>query len=192
MTVIEYDQGAFSNLYWANQTSDVFKLMARKSLEHFNCSWAQAAEAFGDKWTIMIIRDAFYGVKTFSAFQKNIGIAKNILTQRLEHLQKHEIIEKRSQGLGSSRYEYKLTEKGFAMFPVIAAIGQWSDQWIFGEGNEPIVIVDLENREPIKRIAVEAADGRELTLRDITFIAGPGASASTKEIADEIKASLKK
>ena len=160
--------------------------MTRKSLEHFNCSWAKSAEAVGDKWSIMIIRDAFYGVKTFSAFQKNIGIAKNILTQRLEHLQTHEILIKRPIGLGSARFEYCLTEKGFALFPVIAAIGQWGDKWIMGNGNEPLVIIDSKNREPIKEIAVEASDGRNLSLREITFVAGPGANDNTKKLADEI------
>lgn len=166
-------------------------MATRKSLEHFNCSWAQSAEAVGDKWSIMIIRDAFYGVKTFSAFQKNIGIAKNILTQRLEHLQKHGIIEKRPIGLGSARSEYCLTEKGFALFPVIAAIGQWGDKWIFGEGKAPLVVIDREERKPIQSMSVQAADGRELTLRDVTFTAGPGANENTRQIAADIDQSLK-
>ncbi|EAQ64184.1 hypothetical protein MED121_01090 [Marinomonas sp. MED121] len=160
--------------------------MKRKSLEHFNCSWAQAAEAVGDKWSIMIIRDAFYGVKTFSAFVKSIGIAKNILTQRLEHLQKHEIIEKRPVGLGSSRFEYCLTEKGFALFPAIIALGQWGDKWIFGEGKEPLIVVDMESKQPLEQVSVKASDGRKLSLRDITFVAGEGASENTQKTADEI------
>ncbi len=165
--------------------------MPRKSLEHFNCSWAQAAEAIGDKWSVMIIRDAFYGVKTFSAFVENIGIAKNILTQRLEHLQNHDILLKRPIGVGSSRSEYVLTEKGKALFPVIVALGQWGDQWIFGKGKEPIVVVDLKNRKPVKKMKVEAKDGRDLSVRDITFVAGRGASESTQQIADEIEENLK-
>ena len=164
--------------------------MPRKSLEHLNCAWAQAAEAVGDKWSIMIIRDAFYGIKTFSAFEKSIGISKNILSQRLDHLQKHDILSKRPVGLGSSRTEYSLTEKGLALFPVIAALGQWSDNCVFGKGNEPLVVVDLENRKPIKQIKVESADGENLTLRDITFKAGPGANENTKRIAAEIEKEL--
>lgn len=166
--------------------------MPRKSLENFNCSWAQAAEVIGDKWSIMIIRDAFYGVKSFSAFQKDIGIAKNILTQRLEHLQKHQVIEKRPIGLGSARSEYCLTEKGIGLLPVIAAIGQWGDEWIYGKGNEPIVLVDVENQEPIKKLTVEAADGRDLTLHDITFLAGSGATESTKQVVEDIAQNLRK
>lgn len=160
--------------------------MPRKSLEHFNCSWAQAAEAIGDKWSMMIIRDAFYGVKTFSAFSKNIGIAKNILSQRLEHLQKHDIILKRQLGVGSSRSEYVLTEKGKALFPVIAALGQWGDQWIFGRGKEPLTIIDLEDRKPVQAMKVLSHDDRDLDISDITFVAGPGANENTRNIAAEI------
>lgn len=164
--------------------------MPRKSLEHFNCSWAQAAEAMGDKWSMMIIRDAFYGVKTFSAFVENIGIAKNILTQRLEHLQQHGILQKRPIGVGSSRSEYVLTDKGKGLFPVIVALGQWGDKWIFGEGKEPLVVVDLKHRKPIRQISVESADGREVFVGDITFVAGGGASDTTKQIAADIKQSI--
>lgn len=164
--------------------------MPRKSLEHFNCSWAQAAEAIGDKWSMMIIRDAFYGVKTFSAFIQNIGMAKNILSQRLEHLQKHDVIRKRQIGVGSSRSEYILTDKGKALFPVVAALGQWGDQWIFGEGKAPLVVVDREDGERIKTIQVEAHDGRCLDVGDITFLAGPGAEETTRQIAADIKKAL--
>lgn len=120
--------------------------MTRKSLEHFNCSWAQAAEAIGDKWSILIVRDAFQGVKTFSVFAQNLGIARNILVQRLDHLQYHDIIQKCPIGIGSTRFEYALTDKGKALFPVFIALSQWGDQWIFGKGKEPLVVIDREKR----------------------------------------------
>lgn len=161
--------------------------MTRKSLEHYNCSWAQAAEAVGDKWSMMIIRDAFFGVRTFSAFQKDIGIAKNILTQRLEHLQKHDIIQKRSIGVGSSRSEYCLTEKGLALFPVIVALGQWGDKWVFGKGREPFVVVDREKRKPVKTVRVLDSENKELRMNDVTFKAGKGANERNREVVAEIE-----
>lgn len=133
----------------------------------------------------MIIRDAFFGVKTFSAFTKRIGIAKNILSQRLDHLQQHDIIQKRPIGLGSSRFEYSLTEKGLALFPVIVALGQWGDEWVFGKGHEPIILIDRQDRQPIKPMRVEAANDRTLNLQDVTFEAGPGATKTTKQLAAE-------
>ena len=149
--------------------------MTRKSLKHLNCSWAQALEAIGDKWSIMIIRDAFYGVRTFSAFVKRLGISKNILSNRLDHLEEHGIIEKRSQGVGSTRYEYRLTEKGLGTFPIIIALSQWGDEWIFGEGREPLLILDARERKPIQKILVKDQEDNVLEIDDIEVAPGPGA-----------------
>lgn len=153
--------------------------MTRKSLEHLNCSWAQAAEAIGDKWSLMIVRDAFYGVRTFSAFANRIGIAKNILTQRLKHLEDHGIIEKRSMGVGSTRFEYCLSEKGLSLFPVLIAMSQWSDKWVFGPGNEPLIVVDAKNKQPIQPVQVNDAQGQPLSIEEVEFVDGPGAVNNT-------------
>ncbi len=158
--------------------------MKRKSLEEFNCSWAQTAEAIGDRWSIMIVRDAFYGVSTFSAFEKNLGISKNILTARLEHLVSHEILEKVPASADSPRLAYVLTEKGKALFPVIVAMGQWSDKWVFGYGNEPVVLSDSASGDPIIPVTVNSSDGRELKFEDITISAGQGATESTRMLID--------
>lgn len=157
--------------------------MARKSLEHMNCSWAQTAEAIGDKWSIMIIRCAFYGADTFSEFLDETGISKNILTQRLDHLVKHSVLEKRPSRPGGTRYLYKLTPKGRALFPAIAALGQWGDEWIFADKGAPVVLVDRANNKPVQKVELRAEDGRALKLRDVTFVAGPGATQSTSEVA---------
>lgn len=161
--------------------------MTRKSLEHFNCSWAQAAEAIGDKWSLMIVRDAFHGVKTFSAFANNLGIAKNILIQRLEHLQHHGVIEKRPMGVGSSRFEYTLSEKGRALLPVFIALGQWGDQWVFGKGQEPLVVIDRKTKKPIKKLHVVSADNRNLKAEDVTVKAGKGANEANRRAVEEIQ-----
>lgn len=160
--------------------------MKKKKLEEFNCSWAQAAVAIGDKWSIMIIRDAFFGVRTFSAFVKNIGIARNILSQRLEHLIQHGIIKKESSGLGSNRFEYSLTDKGHALLPLMTALGQWGDAWVLGQDNEPVLVVDQKRGLPIRKIEVESSQGESLSINDITFKAGPGASETTKQLTSEI------
>ncbi|MEM1133445.1 MAG: helix-turn-helix domain-containing protein [Pseudomonadota bacterium] len=160
--------------------------MKRKSLEHLNCGWAQAAEAIGDKWSILIIRDAFVGVRTFSAFAESLTISRNILTQRLEHLIKHEILMKRPIGVGSARYEYVLTEKGHALFPIIVALYQWSDEWVFDEGKEPYVMVDKQEHQPISKLKVSADDGRALTMADVTIKAGGGANENNRRMAEEI------
>ncbi|WP_430416334.1 winged helix-turn-helix transcriptional regulator [Parasphingorhabdus sp.] len=160
--------------------------MTRKSLEHLNCGWAQAAEAIGDKWSIMIVRDAFIGVKTFSAFAEHLSISRNILTQRLEHLIKHGVLIKRPIGLGSTRQEYVLTEKGHALFPIIVALYQWSDQWVFGEGKEPYVLIDKEKRQPLPKFEVSSKDGRTLSMADVTVTAGQGANENNRKVTEAI------
>jgi len=160
--------------------------MKRKSLEHLNCSWAQAAEAIGDKWSIMIIRNAFYGMKTFSAFADNLDISRNILTQRLEHLIKHGIMAKRPQGLGSSRFEYVLTDKGHGLFPVMVALYQWGDEWVFGEGKEPVTLIDKATGKPLDTLNVSSQGEPGLTMADVTVVAGAGANENIHKIAEEI------
>ncbi len=161
--------------------------MARKSLAEMNCSWAQAAEAIGDKWSIMILRDAYFGIKTFSAFEKSLGISKNILTQRLQHLQSHGILEKSPVGLGTTRSEYSLTAKGRALLPAMLALAQWSDAWVFGAGENPFRYVDRSKLEDLPKLCVTAADGRILELDDVTVLAGPGANDANKQVIADRK-----
>ena len=163
--------------------------MTRKSVAHLNCSWAKAAEVLGDKWSILIIRDAFMGARTFSSFEKSFGVSKGVLTQRLEYLVTEGILKKSAIGIGSSRYEYQLTAKGEALYPLLVALGQWGDEWLVGEGKEPWLVVDTKTEKPIKKLAVHAKDNRELAYKDITFRPGPGANDRIREIAEEIQRS---
>ncbi len=157
--------------------------MTRKSLDHFNCSWAKTAEAIGDKWSIMIIRSAFFGVTTFSEFLDELAISKNILAQRLDHLITHGVLRRVPSRPGGTRLVYRLTDKGRDLFPAIVALGQWGDKWIFGEGNEPVIVVDRANEQPVLPMEVKAKDGRPLMLREAGYVAGPGATEETRAMA---------
>lgn len=148
--------------------------MPRVSLDNVPCSWAKAAAAIGDQWSILIIRDAFRGVRTFSAFQRSIGLSKSVLARRLQHLVEHEVLSKRSLGIDSPGTEYRLTQKGRALFPVMIALGQWSDTWIIGKDQRPWQIVDTADREPIQTMTVRAHDGREVELDQLEILPGPG------------------
>ncbi|WP_372572321.1 winged helix-turn-helix transcriptional regulator [Ruegeria jejuensis] len=159
-------------------------------LQERDCSWARALHIFGDKWSILIIREAFAGVSKFSDFQRNIGLAKNILATRLDMLCEHEVMMRVPQREGSSRSAYVLTPKGQALFPIIVAIGQWGDKWIFGSKGEPVRIVDKETGSPVQPIAVFSHSGRHLNSSDVTMTAGPGASErTTNHLARLAKAS---
>jgi DNA-binding HxlR family transcriptional regulator len=93
--------------------------MGRTRLDHMDCGVAQALDILGDWWTLLIVRDAFFGVRRFRDFQADLGIAKNVLSQRLQHLVEHEILERIDVGEHGRRYEYQLTEKGEALLPVL-------------------------------------------------------------------------
>ena len=150
--------------------------MSRTSFEHMSCSLARVADIIGDKWTLLIVRDAFYGLHTFSQFQKNLGVARNVLADRLEKLVAGGVLSRTQTRPGVERFDYRLTDRGRELFPVVIAMMQWGDKWIFGAAGEPVRMVDKEQRAPIQQVGVMSRDGRFLQARDVTFEPGPSAS----------------
>jgi DNA-binding HxlR family transcriptional regulator len=102
---------------------------ARKSLEELRCSVANTVELIGDHWTMLILRDSFLGVKRFDDFQKDLGIARNVLTDRLGRLVAAEILTTRLYEERPPRYEYVLTDKGKDLFDVLVALRRFGDRW---------------------------------------------------------------
>ena len=150
--------------------------MGRKRYDAMNCGIAQALEALGDWWTLLIVRDAFFGMKRFAEFEADLGISKNVLSDRLQHLVEHEIFEKVEVGTHGSRFEYQLTDKGEALLPVLTTLREWSDDWIFGKGNEPVIVRDRRTRRRVPKLRVRDADGLPLGRRELRTELGPGAS----------------
>lgn len=146
-----------------------------------NCGIAQALEAIGDWWTLLIVRNAFFGMRRFADFEADLGIAKNVLSSRLQHLVDHGILERVEAGQQGSRFEYRLTGKGEALLPVLTSLREWSDEWVFGRGNEPVVVRDRRTRRRLPRLRLRDADGRPLTRRDLRTEPGPGATEETIE-----------
>ena len=151
--------------------------MGRKRFTGMNCGVAQALEALGDWWTLLIVRDAFFGTRRFVEFEKSLGIAKNILSRRLAHLVEHGIFE-------HDGAEYRLTPKGDALLPLLTAMREWSDEWVFGKGAEPVIVKDRRTGRRLPRMRVMDADGNELTRRDLRTEPGPGASPGTRRLLE--------
>jgi DNA-binding HxlR family transcriptional regulator len=149
--------------------------MGRTRFDEMNCGIAQALEALGDWWTLLIVRNAFFGMRRFADFEVDLGISKNVLSDRLTHLVEHEILEKVEAGTHGSRYEYQLTARGEALLPVLTSLREWSDEWIFGSGNEPVIVRDRRTRRRVPKLRVRDADGRLLGRRDLRTELGPGA-----------------
>ena len=126
--------------------------MKLKSFEHFNCSLAQTLSVIGEHWTMMIIRDAFFGIRRFDAFQKDLGIARNILSDRLKKLVAAGILEKVAV---AGATEYRLTEKGLALQPVMISMTHWGDTYMPHPEGRRLTFVDRRDEKPIQPMAMK-------------------------------------
>jgi len=154
--------------------------MRRTSFDDANCAIARSLDVLGDWWTLLIVRDAFFGVRRFADFQRSLGISKNVLSDRLRALVEHGVLDRVDVGEHGERFEYTLTPKGEALLPVLTTLREWGDAWIFGEGNEPLVMTDRATGRPLALTTVRDADGNPLSRRDIRARSGPGADPRTR------------
>jgi DNA-binding HxlR family transcriptional regulator len=145
--------------------------MRRTNLGDALCPVARSLDEIGDWWTMLIVRDAFQGMKRFSEFQKSLGLAKNILSARLRTLVSTGILEKRPGADGGARGEYHLTEKGRQLRVVLVAIRQWGEENLFADG-EPIMVAHDRAHRPIGRLRLIDQDGRQLEPEDIVVTRG--------------------
>lgn len=141
--------------------------MKRKSLEDSTCAVARSLDVIGDWWSLLIIRDALGGIRRFSEFQRNLGLAKNILSTRLKRMVEEGIMRTEAASDGSAYQEYVLTEKGKALMPVLAALSQWGGDHMFKAGESGSVLLDVKNRRPIRRIELVSDDGRVLQPEEV-------------------------
>jgi len=148
-------------------------MVKRTSFEDAECPVARSLDVLGDWWSLLIIRDAFLGLRRFSEFQKNLGCAKNILTVRLRALVEHDILTTAPASDGSAYQEYLLTPKGRGVFPVLVALRQWSEE--FDDRPEEIatLLVDREKGRPVRKLELHADDGRLLRVEDIELRPNP-------------------
>ena len=110
--------------------------MQWESIGDSYCSIARALSVVGDRWTLLILREAFAGAHRFDDFRQRLGIARNVLSLRLRGLVRDGVLERIPSAGRGRRVEYRLTEKGRDLFPVLLALQQWGDRW-FGAGDEP-------------------------------------------------------
>jgi DNA-binding HxlR family transcriptional regulator len=149
-------------------------VVKRTSHQDTSCPVARPLDALGDSWSLLIIRDAFDGLSRFGQFQKNLGLAKNILSARLQSLVSHGILRTVPAGDGSPHHEYVLTEKGRGLFPVLTALRQWGDEFCFDPAEPRARLVDKQHRRPVAKVAVRSADGRTVTPEDTVIELRPG------------------
>lgn len=141
--------------------------MKRTRLEESTCPVARSLDIIGDWWSLLIVRDALRGIKRFGEFQKSLGIAKNMLTARLKLLVDEGILRLQPASDGSAWQEYVLTDKGRALQTVLVALSQWGNEFLFADNECGTVLVDTAQRKPLRKLALIADDGRELTPEEI-------------------------
>ena len=149
--------------------------MAHKTdLSKLNCSLAKALANIGDWWTLLIVRDAFLGATRFGEFQQSLGVARNILTARLQGLVDAGIFERQGS---PARPLYVLTKKGKALLPPLLALMQWGDEWE-SERRPPMLVTD-EKGAAATAIVATTRTGKPLTADNARFTPGPGANKRT-------------
>jgi DNA-binding HxlR family transcriptional regulator len=147
-----------------------------KPFDNMNCALAQTLDIIGERWTLLILRDAFFGTRRFDEFQQNLGIARNILTARLKRLVDEGILEKRP--LDAGRHEYLLTPQGLDLQPVLLSMTHWGDRYKPNPKGRRMIFIERANGQPIAEMSARSADGRALEPRDIKGVAGPGLEES--------------
>lgn len=148
--------------------------MRRKSFQEMNCSVAQTLEVVGEWWTMLIIRDCLLGVRRFDDFQTSLGIARNVLAQRLRTLVERGIVAPIPYQQHPIRYEYRLTDKGRDLWTALTALRQWGDRWESPHG-PPLVIEHKACGHETSMIPTCSVCGEPLDARSVRALPGPGA-----------------
>ncbi|MEQ9773400.1 helix-turn-helix domain-containing protein [Pectobacterium jejuense] len=144
-------------------------MVKRKSLKEDACPVARALEVVGDRWALLIIRDAFDNRRRFGDFQRSLGVAKNILTDRLRALVEEGILSVQPVSESSAYQEYILTPKGEQLFPLVVALRQWGEQQLFAEGEPHSLLLDKHTGQPLQTMLPHSAEGQLVVGQD-TFV----------------------
>jgi DNA-binding HxlR family transcriptional regulator len=140
------------------------------------CSVARTLEHIGDRWTMLVVRDAFLGVRRFDDFQRDLGIARNVLTDRLARLVDEGILERHAYQERPQRHEYRLTEKGIDLWPVLVSLMKWGDRHEPADGGPPTLIVHRGCGGTVNERFVCEECGADVDARHAEARPGPGAS----------------
>jgi DNA-binding HxlR family transcriptional regulator len=156
--------------------------MYRKTFTGMDCSIARALDQVGEWWSLLIVRECTLGTSRFDEFQRRLGIARNVLTNRLNHLCEQGILRKVPIGDSERFFQYQLTPKGDALYPVLVALLQWGDRWAGAEEGGPIKLVDDSTGKPIEWMGPRAKDGTVLDYRQVRLKPGTRAAEETRHM----------
>jgi DNA-binding HxlR family transcriptional regulator len=145
--------------------------MLKRDYEGQTCSIARALEIVGERWTLLIVRDVFLGLRRFDQLQESLGIARNVLTDRLNRLVEEGILERVAYSERPTRYEYRLTEKGLELNVALTALRQWGDK--YRSDRPPRLLVTKADKKPVIA-ALVPEDTDVLRPAEVETVPGPG------------------
>lgn len=148
------------------------------------CSVARALSVVGDRWTLLILRDCFHHTYRFEDFQNQLGITRHVLAERLRKLVKYGLLARVKYQDRPTRYEYRLTEKGADIFPVIMSLSAWGDNWMCDEFGEPIEYVNAQSGDSIQAVLKCEKSGDKLVSTDVVARPGQGMRSRLESAAD--------
>lgn len=139
-------------------------------MEGSPCPVARSVNLIGDRWSLLIVRDAFDGILRFGDFQRSLGVARNILSDRLRKLVDANILELKDASDGTAYQEYVLTEAGESLFPIVVALRQWGEVNLFREGEPHSILIDKQTQSPIPAMYPLSHDGKTLSPNETEVI----------------------
>jgi DNA-binding HxlR family transcriptional regulator len=146
----------------------------RTRFSQWPCSVARTVDLLGDWWTPLVLRDAYYGVRRFDDFQRDLKIGRNILTERLNRLVDEGLLERVPYQERPVRHEYLLTDKGRDFFPVMVAMMRWGDRWLTGDEGPPLTLHHTTCDHDMHAEVVCSHCGEPIELRQVRARGGPG------------------
>jgi DNA-binding HxlR family transcriptional regulator len=158
-------------------------MVKRTSFAGDACPVARALDVIGDWWSMLIIRDAISGRRRFGEFQKNLGLAKNILSARLRMLVDEGILSTVPASDGGPYHDYVLTDKGRGVFPILVALRQWSEAYDAHPDEITTIMVDRAKGEPVRTLELRAQDGRLLQFGDTELRPRPARKRDRRAMA---------
>jgi len=140
------------------------------------CSVAGALDVVGERWSLLIVRDVFLGLRRFDEIQANLGIARNVLQRRLTRLLDCGVLERRRYQEHPPRCEYRLTEKGMALWPTLVALMQWGNRYADLLDGPPVLLEHRGCGGAVDEHRICERCGARLSVRDVRALPGPGAT----------------
>ena len=148
--------------------------MKRTDTSAWPCTIARSADILGDHWNLLLIRQACLGTRRFDDFQAELGIGRNILTQRLARLVEEGLLNRVAYQHHPPRQEYRLTDKGRDAYPILAAMAAWGDRWLTGPEGTPLVLHHTACEHDMHAVVVCSECEEPLDVRQVRAKAGPG------------------